>query len=332
MIADQIAPVAGRRAPVPMSALGQMIRLNAGANGTIHRLAEYQLPDEPGALVFKQYDLRAVQASLSGLMRLVDVRAGLAAQRRAVLDEMTVWPLRAVQGAGGEARGVLMRLIPDDYFEDMRLPSGRRDREPRELQHLIFEAAQARRSEVDVPPDGDVPSRLRICERFAYIMSILHGANLVYGDISARNVLYRLRPEPGVLLVDCDAARMRGSAAVNKQQHSPDWDPPERVTAQSLTTDRYKLALFVLRCLTPGKGSSINRDWSKASTVLDGPGLRLLRLGLDGPPESRPMAREWFFYLRAVSGVPVMPIVHAKPDRQPRTTGWRRGPHGWVPA
>jgi hypothetical protein len=322
-----------RRGSVPVSALGPMTRLNSGANGTIHRLDDFQLVDEPGELVFKEYNLSVVRASLGGLEKLVDVRRSLAAQRRAVLDEMTVWPLCAVAGPADEPLGVLMKLIPGGYFEQMALPSGRRDQVPREVQHLIFEAAVARRREVDVPADRDPHTRLRICERFSYILSILHGANLVYGDVSARNVLYQLRPRPDVLLVDCDAARVHGSAAVNKQQHSPDWDPPERSGGQSFTTDRYKLALFVLRCLVPGKGSSLNRDWRSAAGVLDTQGLRLLKLGLGADPARRPLAREWVFYLRSRLGIAAMPVVPAAvPIRQPRETGWRRGPHGWIPA
>jgi hypothetical protein len=322
-----------RNATVPLSALGAMSRLNAGANGTIHRLTSFRLPDEPGDLVFKEYNLNAVQVALGGLERLAGLRLSLVAQRRAVLDEMTAWPLRAVVGPANEARGVLMKLIPGRYFEDMLLPSGTRDQVAREIQHMIFEPAVARRRQVDVPADGDLRTRLRICERFAYLLSILHGANLVYGDVSARNLLYSLRPGPAVFLVDCDAARVRGSAAVNKQQHSPDWEPPERVAGQSVTTDRYKLALFVLRVLTPGKGSSLNRDWRAAAGVLDQRGLRLLRLALEGTPGDRPMAREWVLYLRAALGVAAMPMVAAAvPQPQLRETGWRRGPHGWVPA
>jgi DNA-binding helix-hairpin-helix protein with protein kinase domain len=321
-----------RNTTVPLAALGGMSRLNAGANGTIHRLDGFKLPDEPGDLVFKEYNLKTVQVALGGLERLAGVRLSLVAQRRAVLDDMTAWPLRAVVGPADEARGVLMKLIPGRYFEDMLLPSGNRDQVAREIQHLIFDADVARRRDVAVPDDTDLRTRLRICERFAYLLSILHGANLVYGDVSARNVLYSLRPDPSVFLVDCDAARVRGSAAVNKQQHSPDWDPPERTAGQSVITDRYKLALFVLRVLTPGKGSSLNRDWRTASGALDGAGLKLLRLALDGAPGDRPMAREWVFYLRAALGVAAMPVVAAATRTPPRETGWRRGPHGWVPA
>jgi hypothetical protein len=348
------------RATVPASSLGPMTRLSHGANGTIHRLDGFQLPDEPGVLVYKEYRVGVVQVALAGLVKIVSARLDLTAQRRTVLDSMTAWPLRAVVGPGNEPLGVLMKLIPGAYFEEMQLPSGRRKRVAREVQHLIFDASAARMREVDVPADTDLRSRLQICERFAFVISLLHGANLVYGDISARNVLYALRPVPTVFLVDCDAARVRGSAAVNKQQDSPDWDPPEAATTragggsfgQSTQTDRYKLALFILRCLVPGRGSSLNRDWGAARNMLDARGLRLLKDALQGHPDQRPLAREWTFHLRGLLGVSPMPLVgamvSAKPTRPaappapqrggpqqggPQRGGWRRGADGnWVPA
>jgi hypothetical protein len=327
---------AERRTTVQATNLGATVRLSSGANGTIHRLSRFQLPDEPGDLVFKEYRLGVVQVALAGLDKIVRVRLSLAAQRRALLDEMTAWPLRTVVGPANDPLGVLMRLIPDRYFEEMRLPSGRRARVAREIQHLIYDPVAGRRHQVDVPADGDMRSRLQICEQFALIVSLLHGANLVYGDISARNVLYTLRPQPTVFLVDCDAARVRGSAAVNKQQNSPDWDAPH-ATTQNRETDRYKLALFILRCLTPGKGSSLNRQWSSASVVLDRRGLELLRAGLAGPPEQRPLAREWLLYLRGLLGTAPMPLTGVTtrplpPPVPPRQSGWRRSANGtWVP-
>ncbi|WP_045744167.1 hypothetical protein [Actinoplanes rectilineatus] len=320
---------------VDASVLGPMSTLSSGANGVIRRLEAFRLPGVPGDLVFKEYRPAGPAVSLGGLVKLVGVRQRMVAQRRAALDELAAWPLHVVTGTAGQAAGVLMRLIPDDYFEEMTLPSGARKRVAREVQHLIADPARARRHRVDVPADGDLTTRLRICERFAFALSLLHGAQIVYGDVSTRNVLYRLRPYPSVFLVDCDATRMSGSSAVNRQLHSPDWNPPE-TGGQSAATDRYKLGLFVLRCLLPGPGASLNRDWQTAAGVLDPGGLALLRLSLDGAPQGRPAARTWLFHLRGLLGYRPMPAlpgtVPGPPGDGSRETGWRRGPDGWIPA
>jgi hypothetical protein len=327
---------------VSVAELGPRERLNAGANGTIHLLRSHQVSSLPGPLVFKEYRLGAVSVSLPGLQSIIAVRNRMPAERRDVFDNLVVWPLRVVVNEG-VALGVLMRLISDDFWEEIALPSGRLSREPREVQHLIFDPGTARMRQVAVPADDDLASRLRICARLAYALAILHGANLVYGDLSARNVLYRLVPTPSTLLVDCDAVRVRGTAAVNKQQDSPDWDPPETAAAraarqparQTQETDRYKLALFILRCLTPGRGSSLNRDWSRAAALLDPAGAGLMRAALEGPARDRPKAREWLYYLRSRLGIAPLPPptgpVPVPPRQVVNNNGWRRAADGtWV--
>jgi DNA-binding helix-hairpin-helix protein with protein kinase domain len=325
--------------------LGSKNRLSQGANGTIYELPSFSLVDEPGSLVYKEYRGAARKVSLHGLLGIIDARLRLEPKRRRVFDEMTVWPLRVVTDDGGAPLGVVMRLIPGQFIERMKLPSGKRKNIAREVQHLIFDPGTARQHDVAVPADRDLRSRLRICERLALTVAIMHAADLVYGDLSARNILYRLSPRPSVLLVDCDAARVHGSGAVNRQQDSPDWDPPETAQirsrggspTQSLHTDRYKLALFVLRCLTPGRGSSTNRSWGVASRVLDRKGRELMTRALEGRPEERPAAKEWVYYLRARLDEGPMPPVQVgtvPPKIHGISTlngGWKRDVDGrWI--
>jgi hypothetical protein len=328
---------------VDESRLGPRDRLNQGANGTIWRLTGFQLADDPGALVYKQYQgVHAGGVSLPGLASIVRARLRLPDRQQAAFDKLTVWPLRIVVDSSGTPLGVLMRLIDSAFIQDMRLPSGKRASVAREIQHLIFDPAVARRFGVDVPADRDRMSRFIVCERMAMAMAIMHGANLVYGDLSARNVLYRLHPTPSVLLVDCDAARVKGSAAVNKQQDSPDWDAPEGAQ-QTQSSDRYKLALFVLRCMLPGRNASLNRDPATARAVLNPSGQQLMRAALTGPPNDRPPAREWLSWLRQQIGRQPLPPRSDNGRQDPRTEqngqripaqntiGWLRGDDGaWV--
>jgi hypothetical protein len=175
---------------------------------------------------------------------------------------------------------------------------------------------------------------LLICAHMAYAMTIIHGLGLVYGDVSSRNILYRLNPAPTIMLVDCDAVRVRGSGSVVVQQNSPDWDAPEH-GPQSQDSDRYKLALFILRCLTPGRGSSTNRNPAAADRVLDSRGRYLMNTAVTAPPADRPTAREWLCYLGERVGQPelsAVPVTRQHPGEPvQRPTGWRRGADGaWV--
>ena len=112
--------------------------------------------------------------------------------------------------------------------------------------------------------------RLMICRDFAAALHLVHKNDLVVGDLSARNGLYRLDERPSVMLVDCDAIRVRGTMAAMAQLNSPDWDPPERPLTQS--SDRYKFGLFVLRCLSTGAQMSTTRDLARADAALNAEG------------------------------------------------------------
>ncbi|GAA1740327.1 hypothetical protein GCM10009681_09040 [Luedemannella helvata] len=316
--------------------LGTRTRLAAGANGIVWKLDQYRLPGDPRPLVFKQFQGAALATTLPGLQTVVNKRLQLPPDRREVLDQLAAWPLCAVVGSGNAPVGVLMHLIDDSFFTDFVLPSGSAGRGPREAQHLIFAAEAARRTGVDVPADRDLHSRLLICAHLAYAMMIIHDAGLVYGDVSLRNILYRLHPMPAIMLVDCDAIRVRGSGAVVTQQNSPDWDAPEP-GPQSQYSDRYKVALFILRCLTPGRGSSTNRDPAAAASVLDARGRYLMQTALTAPPPDRPTAREWSSYLRDRTGQPPLfersPVLRPSGRQGRRPTGWTKHPNGlWVPS
>jgi DNA-binding helix-hairpin-helix protein with protein kinase domain len=353
----------GEQLVVPLDGLGRMKRLNSGANGVIYRLTQLSLPNAPPDLVYKEFRTTGTNVphiSWGGLLRIVRVRSRMEERQRRLLDQMSAWPLGVVEdGNEGRVAGVIMPLIPGRFFEDMRLPSGKEERNPREVQHLMVDLRRPKKIGVQVPPlDDALQTRLRLCERFALFITLLHNSDVVYGDISARNTLYALDPQPGVMFVDCDAVRIAGSAAVVKQQDTPDWDPPEAQAARtarpprpaplSKTTDRYKLALFILRVLSPGTGASVNRNPAAAARALDPAGQRLLRRALEGQPDERPEAKEWRAHLASRLRTGNLKPMHQRPataaslrravtptergDRDAGHKGWTRGPDGrWRP-
>jgi hypothetical protein len=99
------------------------------------------------------------------------------------------------------------------------------------------------------------------------------------------------------MLVDCDAVRFRGSAAVTRQLNAPDWDPPEGGSVLTEATDLYKLGLFVLRVLNPGAQASTAREPRRADPLLRiGRGQEMLRAALSADPRHRPTAVWWRNY------------------------------------
>jgi hypothetical protein len=303
--------------------------LGAGGQARVYQAPALTLPNASGPLVFKEY--KAGHQPPHGLRKLVSVRNGLDDANRHRLDQLAAWPLRVVEDSG-RVRGVVLPLIPDSYFQERVLPgTGTRDQAPREIQNLLIPVTRARLVGMPTPT---VEQRLGICRDFAAALHFVHRQNLVVGDVNAKNALYRLTGRPSVMLVDCDGIRIKGNMAVVAQLNAPDWDPPERVLTQQ--TDRYKLGLFVLRCLSTGEQASTTREPSRADAALDPDGRRLMRAALSDIPGKRPSAQDWGNYFQArltrqrtVAAVapPTWPASpNSRPPQTVATAGWVRDP------
>lgn len=305
-------------APLPAdlteSQLGTVGRqLGSGAQARIHDLPNLTLPDAPGPLVYKKY--KPGKAPQHSVATIVGLRTRLLSDpaRLSRLDATTTWPIRQVL-ANGAVAGLVLAKIPDTFFHDQHLPSGKIDHKPREVQFLFMPPDRALQGKLPTPTPTE---RLTICRDFAGALAFLHGdMHVVFGDINARNAVFRLGTEPTLMFVDCDAVRTIGSVAAMAQLNSPDWDPPEG-NVLSVSTDCYKLGLFVLRCLTPGQGCSVNRDPNIARGVLDARGLALLNQAIRGPADQRPTAETWHRYLRRALGEALAPpkLDRAEVDR-----------------
>jgi len=148
--------------------------------------------------------------------------------------------------------------------------------------------------------------RLLICRSLSLGMGKLHRAEVIYGDLSLRNFLYRLEPTVSVMFVDTDAVRPKGGrSALGVQPHTGDWEPPEAVAAarkgdkvgfavQNFETDRYKLGLAILRILARVPRAGETRDPNHLRSVIPATTLSLLHNSLRGRPADRPTAKDWY--------------------------------------
>lgn len=295
---------------VDLAALGQLgAQLGRGGEATVHEAPDARLPDAPGPLVYKKY--KVPPSRTDELRRIVQLRAGLSVVERDYLDARTTWPLRLVE-SGGVVTGILMRRIPEEFGDRViSAATGTPEWAIREVSFLFIDPARLGGAKLgrQVPGWDD---RLAVCRDFAELLDFYHRRlHVVFGDINARNELYRLDGPPSVMFIDCDGVRTIGSVHTG-QLNAPDWEPPGgRATPLGLFTDRYKLGLFVLRALTPGAQTSTRTDPHGAAGVLDTAGLDLLSRALDPHPDTRdrPTAEAWWRYFSLLLGDPVDPPV-----------------------
>lgn len=284
--------------------LGQRVEIGSGGMAKVFALPDFWLPENPGRrYVYKKFRSKVRPVPLYGMGSLVKLYASLEAPQRDLFDRSFNWPVRAVVDESDGAAGIILPLLPDEFFVDLRLSSGKRKRKPAEGQFLFVDSAYCARVGV---PFADEQQRRQLCRSLAYAFGLLDRADVVYGDLSSRNFLFRLRPKPAVMLVDCDAVRPHGTAAaVGIQPHSPDWEPPEAIKArkrrdstgfsiQNRATDRYKLGLAILRILTPGDGCSTNTQPAAARRLLPRHLFEMLQRSLGDAPADRPTARDWY--------------------------------------
>lgn len=293
--------------------LGQPIELAEGGFGKVYRVPGYHLPGDSSALVYKEFTKSHADQARSA-DAAVSFRTTLRQADREDLDRCTAWP-RAVVEDKGAVIGLLMPLIPDEFFCAQVDPdTGGTIRKPLEMQWLIASDEQRTAARIDLRPP-DKTERLILLGRLVYAIGRLHRHGWVFGDISFKNAVFALDP-PRVLLLDCDGAAPLTDRQ-RKQGHTPFWEPPECVATagipygdlQDKETDVYKLGLAILRCLSPGKGAATSPSPARVAGELDAQGLALVTRAVDISPSKRPTAKELYAYLASTVAPRVKPPV-----------------------
>ena len=273
-------------------ALGVLTKIARHSSAVLYdtELTAASLEESDAApLVYKKYLPHVLSGAGPGLglglTHLITARGALPQDEQSVLDAVTVWPLAIVQDPNSFAQGVLMRRLPADYYFRLTLRfSGKTELHVRDGQRLLMLPDHAAATGVEYASEE---FRVKLLRRLAFALAFLHKRELVFGDLSARNMVYNspaISRDPAIKLLDCDGIRPVGTrSAFGQQLHTPDWSPPEvlkieseiqrlydgqsaasdehEITIrklerqrdiQSKKTDVAKFALFVLRVLSIG--------------------------------------------------------------------------------
>jgi hypothetical protein len=292
--------------------LGKLVPLAQGGFGQVFRVDGFLLPGDLAPLAYKEFTTAHAEQARSATTA-VAFRAGLSDEDRTDLDRCCAWPKALVENPPGKVCGLLMPLIPAEFFcQQTDLDSGQPASRPRALAWLAASTTQRDAAKVDIP-EIDRVERLILLVHLVYAIGRLHRHGWVFGDVSASNAVFSLSPLR-LMLIDCDGAAEL-SDRKRKQYSTPLWDPPEcpiepvpGQAAQDLLdreTDVYKIGLAMLRCLTPGKGAASARKPARIDDELDATGKALLARALGDDRKDRPVAKDLYSYLRQL----VLPMI-----------------------
>jgi hypothetical protein len=308
--------------------LGRLERIGEGAVGTVDRVPTFTLP---GGVPLAYKEVRADlapaqrQVALDAMRRSVDFRAALPPADQDDLDAYTCWPLAMVEDRGAPC-GLVMPLIPQDFFVTTNPPGRPPETLVFDLSWLSAKDSQARNKGIDRSGVQDVLVRIALLAQLVYAVGRLHKHGAVYGDLSLKNAALAVGP-PRVRLLDCDAAA--GSADPTRVQfHSPFFMPPENASkAQKLQDDRtdvYKLGLCIVRGLQQGRGISQSRDPAPLAAVLDTAAVDAIARAVGDDRAARPSAKELFAALernlRSKAAPPVLVSASLSRTALPRGT------------
>jgi hypothetical protein len=219
------------------------------------------------SMVFKRYNVEAREdLDVAALRHLIEWPARLSDEDRRRLMRICAWP-QGVVVDDGVAIGILMAPAPQQFFfQDHRS----HQLKPCHLELLGVREELAKKRQW---PYFDFPHKIARLGHLLEDLQFLHSHGIVVGDLQIKNIL-TTNPEPDtfgittteILLLDCDSFIVDGQAAL------PPMDPPNMqfrhpVDGPSATTDLYKFALVVIRCLSETlSADSINYD--KFSQIL----------------------------------------------------------------
>jgi DNA-binding helix-hairpin-helix protein with protein kinase domain len=267
---------------VRLSDLGEVRPVADGGHGVVCLLPR------PGDLLLKLYhDDVAVNADELGV--LIDLPARFTPADRRLLGCSTAWPRRRVFDRD-RCVGLLMRRAPSRFATPLAGSS-----RLLELQFLLY-PKRVMWQELVLPSADE---RRRLAVRYVRLFQVLHGNGVLFGDVSMRNLLWSLSGGPDVFALDCDGFRVLGRRPAVHPADTVGWsDPTARPGEATLETDRYKLALVVLRLLLADHAVVPGDELCQR---LDRPLAVLAERAV--PAGARPSAAEWLAVLAGGAGL-----------------------------
>ncbi|WP_149038450.1 hypothetical protein, partial [Kitasatospora sp. MBT63] len=301
-------------APVDVAALALGHQLGQGGQGSVHQVLNKRInegaADGGWEIVYKEYSPAVLpRLDAAALENAAALLGRLTAAQGRWLCEKTAWPAAVVRRQG-QTCGFLMRAVPDRYHFMLRTLTGAKtgSRRLATMEYLLNDDAYVAGIGLAVSDRH----RLLLLADLAATMDRLHRLGVTVGDVSPKNLLFSLAPDPGCFLIDCDAMRLHGASAL-PQAETPDWQVPAGEERATRASDVHKLALLAVRIFARDQTTTEPTALGAISPALGD----LARASLDPDPARRPTPDVWAERLASVA-VGASTSTTPRAPRQPR--------------
>lgn len=164
-------------------------------------------------LVYKEYR-ESIEDPVNehALRELIVFRNSLSGVARTRLIATTALPIHLVR-EGKNFVGFTMARAPQTFYRSLRFGKIA-EITLAEVQYLLNSDVYTTARDLVVPDE----LRLKILSDTASSIAFFHQHDLVVGDLSAKNLLFRVDGEPKCFFLDSDAMRLRGLSALKQAE------------------------------------------------------------------------------------------------------------------
>lgn len=256
--------------------------LGRGGQGVV-RAVSGMLINRSWTVVYKEYGPGLLdKVNVPALEAMVAFLGELDTDTGRWIAEHMAWPAALVV-EGERTRGFLMRQVPEVFLRRLHhtpnavpVVGG--------FEFLLNSPDYLARVGISI----SLRQRLQLLLDLAHTFTRLHALDIVVGDLSPKNVLFKLDPQPSCFLIDCDAMRLQGRDVL-PQAETPSWALPTGEPVGTVEGDAYKFGLIVIRTLD---GSQDGHDTAAVDRVAAELGV-LARRSLSASPARRPAPADW---------------------------------------
>ncbi|MYS21130.1 hypothetical protein GA0115240_12612 [Streptomyces sp. DvalAA-14] len=209
----------------------------------------YEIAGHPGWLA-KLYKAPVPGTAPSALENLIRLPASMTPADRTLIGASVSWPVARIVD-GGTVQGIVMAKAPNRFSARLRNIKGElQDFAPLPLDWLV--ATDAKCVKRGIRP-ADRAVREQAVRSLLGIGDLFARHDIVYGDWSYSNVFWE-QGTGAVFVIDMDTCGI----GTRKWIQSNGWEDPlfseARKPALTVLSDRYKLAVLTVRCLTGERG------------------------------------------------------------------------------